>query len=104
MSRTALAVVGLVGLLTAITQGQLNNAGASRALIQDSIALPAIDRGLRDRDLPRAARARADADRIRADRSDTSPYTRGAVIVKFKGDADAFDLVEIPATADPEAA
>ena len=104
MTRTALAVVGLVGLLTAITEGQLNHPGGSRAMVQERIALPAIDRGLRDQDLPRAARSREDADRLRADRSDTSSYARGSVIVKFKGDPDAFDLVDIPATTDPEAA
>jgi serine protease len=104
MTRTALAVVGLVGLLTAITEGQLDNSGGSRAMVQDRIALPAIDRGLRDQDMPRAARSSADADRLRADRSGTASYVGGSVIVKFKGDADAFDLVDIPATADPEAA
>ena len=104
MSRTALAVVGLVGLLTAITEGQLSNSAPSRAVIQQTIALPAMDRGLRDKDLPRPARTSEDAARVRADRSDAAPFVRGSVIVKYKGDADPFDLVEIPAGTDPEAA
>jgi len=101
--RTGLAVCSIVALATVVTEGQLLNSSSSRALIQD-IALPAMDRGLRDQDPPRAARVRADADRLRADRTDSRPYLPGSVIVKFKDDADAFDIVDIPSTADAEAA
>ena len=73
-----------------------------------------MDRGLRDQDPPRAPRNR------------NAPYLRGSVIVKFKADASAasalsatqqvsgtpntrasdadFDIVDIPATTDPEIA
>ena len=89
-------------------------------------ALPPIDRGLRDQDPPRQARTGDDADRVRANRGDALPYVRGSIIVKFKDDATRggintataqvagtiadrsswadFDIVDIPADADPEAA
>ena len=88
--------------------------------------LPAIDRGLRDQDPPRAARTARDADRIRAGSGDTLPYVRGSIIVKFKDDATRsgisaataqvagaladrsssadFDILAIPSNADPEGA
>jgi len=90
-------------------------------------SLPPIDRGLRDQDPPRAARGADEADRLRAESGgDGLPYLRGSVIVKFKADATVagmtaatrqlagdtvdrsgwanFDLIDIPETADPEAA
>jgi serine protease len=94
-------------------------------MIRDT-GLPAIDRGLRDQDPPRAARTGRDADRIRGASGDTLPYVRGSIIVKFKdtatptgiGAATAqvdgtiadrsssadFDIVAIPQDTDPEAA
>ncbi len=56
-------LVGIVvaGLLTAAGAGQHQpSPAASRQLVQDT-SLPAIDRGLRDQDPPRAARGRDDA-------------------------------------------
>ncbi len=122
-------LVGIVmaGLLTAAGAGQHQpSPAASRLLVQDT-SLPAIDRGLRDQDPPRAARGRDEADRLQVDPGgDGAPYVRGSVIVKFKpgttvdaitaatrqvaGDtinrsswAD-FDIIDLPDAADPEAA
>ena len=94
-------------------------------MIQES-ALPAIDRGLRDQDAPRAARTGEDADRFRISQGDSLPYVRGSIIVKFKDDATRgaitaataqvagtiadrtswadFDIVDISADLDPETA
>jgi len=119
------AVVG-AGLLTAKGTGQQPLApAATRQLVQEA-SLPAIDRGLRDQDAPRAARSRDDADRLRAEAGDRLSYLRGSVIVKFKAEATTagmtaatrqvagdtvdrsgwanFDIIDIPDAADPEAA
>jgi serine protease len=100
---TALAVA--IGILAAATTGlgQRVSSPAARALIQDA-GLPAIDRGLRDRDLPRPARTQEDAARLQKEPASSLPYVTGSIIVKFRDDADPFDLVAIPADADPEAA
>ena len=97
-----LAVV-VAGLCTATTAGQQPRESASKLLVQRT-GLPAIDRGLRDRDLPRAARTRVDAERVQKDGVDRLPYASGSIIVRFKDDAEPFDLVSIPDGADPEAA
>jgi len=99
--------------------------GSSRVMMLDG-GLPAIDRGLRDQDLPREARNRAANIEI-VDRSELPlPYLRGSVIVKFKDGAaqnsmasalsqvsgspttrDAwadFDIVDIPPGLDAESA
>ena len=52
---TSAAAVALVALWTAIGHGQLSPASRQRWMIQET-GLPAIDRGLRDQDPPRAAR------------------------------------------------
>ncbi len=122
-------LVGIVvaGLLTTAGAGQHQpSPAASRQLVQDT-SLPAIDRGLRDQDPPRAARGRDEADRLQVDPGgDGAPYVRGSVIVKFKpgttvgaitaatrqvaGDTinrsswANFDIIDIPDAADPEAA
>ncbi|MSO52994.1 MAG: hypothetical protein EXQ51_11395 [Acidobacteria bacterium] len=119
------AVVG-AGLLTTKGTGQQPPApAATRQLVQEA-SLPAIDRGLRDQDAPRAARSRDDADRLRAEAGDRLSYLRGSVIVKFKAEATTagmtaatrqvagdtvdrsgwanFDIIDIPDAADPEAA
>jgi serine protease len=98
---TALAAV--LAVWTAVGEGQLRPSPPHRAIIQD-IGLPAIDRGLRAQDPPRAARSRAEADRVSKDGVDRLPYVPGSIIVKFKDDPDAFDVVPIPMTTDPEAA
>jgi serine protease len=123
-SRAGAAVVVLIGLITVHAQEPLTPGGASRLIVQES-GLPAIDRGLRDQDPPRAARTAGNAARLR---TDGSPFLRDSIIVKFKagaaqgtGTATAqsavmtdgiidrssfanFDLVAIPAGTDPEAA
>jgi len=119
------AVLG-AGLLTTVG-GQSPPAPAAARLLVQEASLPPIDRGLRDQDPPRAARGRDQADRLRAEAGDADvPYVRGSVIVKFTPDATAgaiiaatrqvagdtvdrsgwanFDLIDIPDTADPEAA
>ena len=120
---TGAAVVALMALWSGIGHGQLGP--AAKTMIQDT-GLPAIDRGLRDQDPPRAARTGRDADRVRSASGDTLPYVRGSIIVKFKDDATRggisaataqvagtiadrsswadFDIVSIPADADAEAA
>ncbi|HUQ88034.1 MAG TPA: S8 family serine peptidase [Vicinamibacterales bacterium] len=122
-ARMGAALVALVALGTAIGHGQLGSSPISKAMIRET-ALPAIDRGLRDQDPPRAPRT--GADRIRSSEDDTQPYVRGSIIVKFKNEATSgaitaataqvagtiadrsswadFDVVDIPSNVDPEAA
>ena len=119
------AIVALIALGTAIGHGQLNPSPVAKAMIRET-ALPPIDRGLRDQDPPRAARTGDDANRVRSNQGDTLPYVRGSIIVKFKDDATRgamtaataqvagtiadrsswadFDIVDIPADVDAEAA
>jgi serine protease len=123
-ARTSAALVAVVGLITLHAQEQLNPS-PGRAVVQN-VGLPAIDRGLRDQDMPRDARTKEGSSLARADHSETLPYLRGSVIVKFKDDAASgapvaaskqvegeivsrsswadFDIVDIPTDADPEAA
>jgi serine protease len=122
---TGAAVVALLAVWTVLGHGQLAQHPASKAMLQNT-ALPAIDRGLRDQDPPRAARTSHDADRLRASDGAAAPYLRGSIIVKFKDDVTRggmtaataqvagtianrlsyadFDIVDIPIDADPEAA
>ena len=99
---SALAVI--VAGLCAVTAGSQQPQESSSKLLVQRAGLPAIDRGLRDRDLPRAARTRAHAERVQKDGVDRLPYAAGSIIVRFKDDAEPFDLVSIPDGADPEAA
>jgi serine protease len=118
------AAAAVVALSTLIGHGQ-SAQPAARALVQ-ATALPAIDRGLRDQDPPRAARTTATENRLRAANGETQPYVRGSLVVKFKdgvsrGTGNAltaqvagliadrsssadFDIVDIPQDLDPEAA
>ena len=122
VARVGAAIVVIVGLITVSAQEQLTPGGALKAIVLDT-AQPAIDRGLRDQDPPRAARTSVEADRLR---SDTAPFIRGSIIVKFTDDASRaavaaataqvtgdvvdrsgwanFDIVDIPFEMDPEAA
>ena len=93
------AIVAVMALCTAMTQGRQSPAPASRAIMQE-VGLPAIDRGLRDQDLVRRARVAADAARVTRD---ITVRAAEAIIVKFTDDPDAFDLVAVPGAADPEA-
>jgi serine protease len=124
-ARMGAAIVALIALGTAIGHGQLNPSPVAKAMIRET-ALPPIDRGLRDQDPPRAARTGDDANRVRSSQGDTLPYVRGSIIVKFKDDASRgaitaataqvagtiadrsswadFDIVDIPADVDAEAA
>ena len=99
---SALAVI-VAGLCTVTAGSQQPQESSSKLLVQ-RVGLPAIDRGLRDGDLPRAARTRAHAERVQRDGVDRLPYAAGSIIVRFKDDAEPFDLVSIPDGADPEAA
>ena len=120
--RLGAALVGCIGLITVQAQEPLTITGAARAIVYEG-GLPAMDRGLRDQDPPRAARSNREADRLHPD---GAPFMRGSIIVKFKDDAPRggaaaataqvsgeivdrpawanFDIVDIPAAADPEAA
>src|SRR5687767_6273649 len=100
--RFVAALAAVIGLCTAMAQGRQLPASAARAVVQE-IGLPAIDRGLRDQDPPRAARTRADAERVTKDGGQRLPYLPGSVIVKYKADPDAFDVIAIPPDANPEA-
>lgn len=122
IGRAGAALVVLAGLITVQAQEPLNQTGTSRAIVQTT-ALPAIDRGLRDQDPPRAARTAANSAHV--SRED-APYLPGSIIVKFKEDAPRgaaisataqlsgeivdrsswanFDIVELPENADPETA
>ena len=119
---TCAAAVALIALWTAGGHGQLNQLPAAKAVVQD-VGLPAIDRGLRDQDPPRAARTSAN---VAHARTSDAPYLRGSVIVKFTDEATRggisaataqvageiadrssyadFDIVDIPINVDPEAA
>ncbi len=122
-----LALVVAAGLATGVGAGQEPQAPAASRLMVQEASLPPIDRGLRDQEPPRAARHQADADRPRAEAVDDGlPYLRGSLIVKFRDGATAgaitaaarqvagdtvdrsgsanFDIIDIPDTADPEAA
>lgn len=95
-------------------------------MVQEA-ALSAIDRGLRGQDPPREARTVDPAAQARADRTGSAlPFVRGSLIVKFKAGTQSsevaaatsqvagattsraswanFDIVDIPMTADVEAA
>ena len=100
--RYVAALAAVVAFCTAMVQGRQSPASGARSVVQE-IGLPAIDRGLRDQDPPRAARTREDAERVTKDGGQRLPYVPGSVIVKYKGDPDAFDLVAIPLDANPEA-
>ena len=95
-----MAVAAALAVWTAVGAGQLRPSPPHRAIIQD-VGLPAIDRGLRAQDPPRAARTGAEADRFTKDGVDRLPYLPGSIIVKFKDDPDDFDLMAIPMAADP---
>ena len=112
---TGAAVIAALGMWTVTGHGQLQSEPVTKALVQET-ALPAIDRGLRDQDAPRPPRSS----------NDDTPYLRGSIIVKFKDDVTGgaisaataqvsgtaanrsssadFDIVDIPAAADPETA
>jgi serine protease len=98
--RALSAIVAAAGLLTVL---QARQPPASRALVRD-FGLPAIERGLRDQDPPRAARTAADAALVSREGANRQPFVSGSIIVKYKGDPDEFDVVAIPANTDPEAA
>jgi serine protease len=117
------AALAIVMLWSTAGHTQLTQSPVAKAIVQD-VGLPAIDRGLRDQDPPREARTAANIRHAGAEGK--LPYLRGSIIVKFTGDATRgaigaataqvaggivdrssyadFDVVDIPMTADPEAA
>jgi len=124
LRRAGLVGVAVTGLVTATGAGQATQAPASRWMVQEA-SLPPIDRGLRDQDPPRPARGSVDSSQ--GGRPATrEAYVRGSLIVKFKAGTSSgamaaatrqvagdtvdrsswadFDIVDIPDTADPEAA
>jgi serine protease len=100
--RYVAAFAAVIAFCTVMVQGRQPSASGARAVVQE-IGLPAIDRGLRDQDPPRAARTREDAERVTKDGVQRLPYVAGSVIVKYKGDPDPFDVVAVPLDANPEA-
>jgi serine protease len=98
-SRAALALLALVAGLSSVLWGQ--QAPPFRVLTQTT-GLPAIDRGLRSQDPPRAPRD-GRGEGLKTDRAEDPVYVPGSVIVKYAS-RDSFDLVDIPMTLDAEAA
>jgi subtilisin family serine protease len=94
------ALAAVAGMFAAMVQGESAPAQAPRAIAQHA-GLPGIDRGLRAQDPPRAARTAADA-QITKQGVNRRPFLSGSIVVKYKNDPDAFDLVAIPSNADPE--
>lgn len=121
---TGAAVVACLGMWSITGHGQWQPGSVGKAVVHDG-GLPALDRGLRDQDPPRAARTKENTSHARADLGSTA-YVRGSLIVKFKDDASRagvsaatamvagdlidrsswadFDIVDIPDEMDPEAA
>jgi serine protease len=93
-------LAAVASVFTAMIQGQPAREQPSRAIAQNT-GLWAIDRGLREQDPPRAARTAADAQATK-EGVDRQPFLPGSIIVKYKDDPDDFDLMAIPAGADPE--
>lgn len=127
--RVGFVLVGCLGLIIVPGRGQTDALGGRpRAMVSDT-GLPGIDRGLRDRDFPREPGGRGTRGMATIERADGLPVERvrlsGSVIVKFRDgvsqtdrnsamrevEASAigrpsyadFDIMEIPANADPEA-
>ena len=95
------ALAAALAVFTAVGEGQLQPFPPARAVIHD-VGLPAMDRGLRAQDPPRAARTQDDSYFTKAG-VDRLAYVPGSIIVKFKDDPDDFDVVPIPMSMDPEA-
>ncbi len=91
----------LTGLST-VSGSEQQEQGAPFRVLTQTTGLPAIDRGLRSQDPPRAPR-NGSRDAITTDRGDRPVYLAGSVIVKY-ADRDSFDIVDIPVTLDAEAA
>jgi serine protease len=125
-ARLGLALAACVATITAPGRTQETALGGKPRLVVQDTGLHGIDLGLRDQDPPREPGGRAS--RLRTLRADGTgrhnPYVRGSVIVKFRAGAGQisvvsamtevhgtrierpsyadFDLMEIPADADPE--
>jgi serine protease len=128
-ARAGLTLVACVSLLVIPGRGQVGGRPSTRAVVQHT-GLPGVDRGLREHDRPIEPATR-DNRRVRAQlvRSDGArndrTYLSGSIIVKFRAGAPGttvnsamrvaaasavkrpsyanFDILEIPADADPEA-
>jgi serine protease len=125
-ARLGLAVAACAALIIAPGRTQETALGGKPRLVLQETGLHGIDLGLRDQDPPREPWGRTS--RVRAMRADGTArhnlYVRGSVIVKFRAGAGQssvvsamtevhgtrierpsyadFDLMEIPADADPE--
>jgi serine protease len=100
--RKLAAVVAVVAVYAAMAEGRQSSGTALRTIMQET-GLRAIDRGLRAQDPVRRARVAADASRVTRAGTVIKAYIPGSILVKFKDDADPFDVVAIPAGADAEA-
>ena len=96
----AAGLVALVAGLSAVVGGEQQRE-PFRVLTQTT-GLPAIDRGLRSQDPPRAPREGRN-EGIKTDRGDQPEYLPGSVIVKY-ANRDSADIIDIPITLDAEAA
>ena len=99
--RLVSALAAVAALFTVMVEGQAPREPVWRVVRE--IGLPGIDRGLRAQDAPRAARTSAEA-QVTKEGVDRQPFLSGSIIVKYKDDPDAFDVVSIPTGADPESA
>ncbi len=124
--RFAFAVFGLAVLIVASGQTQDTGLGGQWPIIRE-VGLPGIDRGLRAQGAPKEPSGRESRPRVQRIDSAEAPsdYVRGSIIVKFKNGAASnavisamrsvsasdidrpsyadFDIIDIPADADPEA-
>ena len=96
------AVVAVVAVYAAMAEGRQSPGTSLRTIMQET-GLRAIDRGLRAQDPVRRARVAEDAALVPRSSTANKAYIPGSILVKFKGDADPFDVVTIPAGADAEA-
>ncbi len=100
-SRASMAVMLVSVLALSTVSGREQQVPSFRVLTQ-TIGLPPIDRGLRSQDPPRQPRD-GQGDRNAAGAGSQSTYLPGSVIVKY-ANRDSFEILEIPSTADAEAA
>src|SRR4030095_11326432 len=99
-ARPPVILVALLAGLSTVA-GREQQESSFRVLMQTP-GLPPIDRGLRSQDPPREPRG-GQGDRNGAGAGSQSTYLPGSVIVKY-ANRDSFEILDIPSTADAEAA